>query len=247
MNRFEGKVAFITGAGSGIGRAIAVRLASEGATVVGADINAGRLEEVGAEIGAAFDPVVLDVSKRADCFAAVDAAAQRHGRLDVLGNVAGVTTSNNFTDVTEENYRWLMSICADGPFFLCQAAIPHLLKTSGNIVNVASNSGIRGVPYIAPYAMTKGAIIALTRALAMEYMKSPIRINAIAPGATLTNIGENFERPADYDQQLVGISTHMMKGIGMPDDLAAFFAFVAADEAIGVHGAILTCDRGLTV
>jgi NAD(P)-dependent dehydrogenase (short-subunit alcohol dehydrogenase family) len=246
--RFGGKVCFITGAGSGIGKAIAKRLAAEGATVVGADVNSERVAEVATEItgeGGRFHGITLDVTSRAGCFSAIEACVAQFGQLDVLGNVAGVTTADHFTDVSEENYRWLMAVCADGPFFLAQAAIPHLLKTKGNIVNIASNSGLQGVPYIVPYSMTKGAIVSMTRSLAMEYLKSGIRINAIAPGATMTNIADNFHRPEDVDLDLAG-RTHLMGGINTPEDVAAFFAFVASDEAAGVNGAILAVDRALT-
>jgi NAD(P)-dependent dehydrogenase (short-subunit alcohol dehydrogenase family) len=223
-------------------------LAAEGATVVGADVNAERVSAVADEVTAAggrFHGVTLDVTSRAACFDAIEACVAQFGQLDVLGNVAGVTTADHFTDVSEENYRWLMAVCADGPFFLSQAAIPHLLKTKGNIVNVASNSGLQGVAYIVPYSMTKGAIISLTRSLAMEYLKSGVRVNAIAPGATMTNIADNFHRPEDIDTDLSG-RTHLMGGINQAEDVAAFFAFVAADEAAGVNGAILPVDRALT-
>ncbi len=243
--RFTGKVAFITGAASGIGRAVCERLVAEGATVVGADVNSARLAEVEQALGSSFQGALLDVSKREACFAAIEQCVSDHGRLDVLGNVAGVTTANHFTDVTEENYRWLMGICADGPFFLSQAALPHLVKTKGNIVNIASNSGTQGVAYIVPYSMTKGAIISLTRSLAMEYLKTGVRINAVSPGATMTNIADNFHRPEDVDLDIAG-RTHLMGGINMPADVAAMFAFVASDEAAGVNGAILPVDRALT-
>jgi NAD(P)-dependent dehydrogenase (short-subunit alcohol dehydrogenase family) len=246
--RFNDKVCFITGAGSGIGKAIAKRLAAEGAIVVGGDVNAERVAAVAEEItaeGGQFHGITLDVTSRDACFEAVEAAVAQFGRLDVLGNVAGVTTADHFTEVTEQNYRWLMAVCADGPFFLSQAALPHLLKTKGNIVNIASNSGLQGVAYIVPYSMTKGAIISLTRSLAMEYLKTGVRINAIAPGATMTNIADNFNRPGDIDTDLAG-RTHLMGGINQPEDVAAFFAFVASDEGAGVNGAILAVDRALT-
>lgn len=245
MGRFTGRVALVTGAASGIGRAVCQRLVAEGAVVVGADVVETALKEVADELGPAFTGLVVDVSSREACVDAVAAVVAAHGRLDVLGNVAGLTDSKHATDYTEADYRRVMGVCADGPFFLAQAALPHLVETSGSMVNVASNSGLQGVPYVVPYSMAKGAIVAMTRSLALEYAKTGVRINAIAPGGTLSGITRSFSRPADVDVELAGRSQGY-RGINTAEEVAAFFAFVASDEAPGIHGAILTIDRGLT-
>ena len=124
------------------------------------------------------------------------------GRLDVLGNVAGIYVAGHVTDMTLEQYRRIMGVNLDGYFFLAQAAIPHLLETSGNIVNIASNAGLQGVPYSVAYAMTKGGVVQLTRSLAVEFLKRPLRVNAIAPAGTNTNIAASTEFPADVDVDL---------------------------------------------
>jgi meso-butanediol dehydrogenase/(S,S)-butanediol dehydrogenase/diacetyl reductase len=247
-DRFAGKVALITGAGNGIGRAVCCRLATEGATVVGVEIDEESLRGVEGEIrdaGGSFDGLVVDIGDRAACIGAVEHCVREHGRLDVVGNVAGIARAEHFTDTDEDLYRRLMAVNADGPFFLSQAAMPHLVAARGNLVNVASNSAIQGVAYLVAYSMTKAAIVALTKSLAMEYAKNDVRVNAIAPGGTSTRLTETFVRPADMDIDLAMRSAGF-RGLNEPDEVAALFAFVASDEASGIHGAVLTIDRGLT-
>jgi meso-butanediol dehydrogenase / (S,S)-butanediol dehydrogenase / diacetyl reductase len=138
-----------------------------------------------------------------------------------------------------------MGVNVDGYFFMAQAAIPHLLETDGNIVNVASNAGLMGQAYTVVYCMTKGAVVQLTRALAMEFVKTKLRVNAIAPSGIQTTLSENFHIPPDVDGSLM--RPYMgFRPMGSPDDIAAMFAFVASDEARSVHGAILAVDRGVT-
>jgi meso-butanediol dehydrogenase / (S,S)-butanediol dehydrogenase / diacetyl reductase len=246
--RFEGKVALITGAASGIGRAITLRLAAEGAQVLGHDLNADGLAETAALVtsaGGAMQTRAGDISQPAECHAAVAACVQTFGRLDVLGNNAGIARADHVTDVTEEQYRRMMGVNVDGYFFTAQAAIPHLLETDGNIVNVASNAGLMGQAYTVVYCMTKGAVVQLTRALAMEFAKTKIRVNAIAPSGIQTTLSENFHIPPDVDGSLM--RPYMgFRPMGTGDDIAAMFAFVASDEARSVHGAILAVDRGVT-
>ena len=130
--------------------------------------------------------------------------------------------------------------------FLSQAAIPHLLQTAGNIVNVVSNSAIQGVPYASAYATSKGGLLQLTRALAVEYLKQPLRVNAVAPAGTRTNLAMNANFPADLDIDLVS-RMGGLRGIAEPDDIASVVAFLASDEARAVTGAVYTVDNGLTV
>lgn len=248
--RFSGKVAFITGAGSGIGRAVSVRLAAEGGTVVGVDVAAERLTETAAQtdgLDGSFEGVGLDIADRDACREAIEACVARHGRLDVLGNIAGIVRGGHAHDFDPELYRKLMSVNVDGSFFLAQAAIPHLLETSGNIVNIASNAGVHGAAYIVPYAMTKGAIVQMTKSLAIEYIKTGLRVNAIAPGGTDTRIAEELALPKDCDFDLVMRMRGMRSALNDPAEVAALFALIASDDAPGLHGAILRMDHGLTV
>jgi meso-butanediol dehydrogenase / (S,S)-butanediol dehydrogenase / diacetyl reductase len=246
--RFEGKVALITGAGSGIGRATAVRLAAEGASVFGHDVNGEALAETAETITAAGGAVQTrtgDVTSRSECFDAVAAAVAAFGKLDVLGNVAGIAQSLHVTEMTEEQYRRMVAINQDAPFFFCQAAVPHLLETDGNIVNIASNAGLMGQAYTVAYCMTKGAVIQMTRSLAMEFAKTGLRVNAIAPGGTETNLTANFTMPEGIDFDLM-VPYMGFRGMGQADDIAALFSLVASAEGSNIHGAILSSDRGVT-
>jgi meso-butanediol dehydrogenase/(S,S)-butanediol dehydrogenase/diacetyl reductase len=246
--RFDGKVALITGAGSGIGRAVTLRLASEGAAVVAHDLNGDALAEtakLAADAGSTIGTRTGDISSRDECIASVAAAVDEHGGLDVLGNIAGIARAEHFPTVDERAYRQMMGVNVDGCFFLAQAAIPHLLERNGNIVNIASNAGLMGQAYTVAYCMTKGAIVQFTRALAMEYAKQPLRVNAIAPGGVDTALSRNFEIPEDLDFELMARYTGF-RSMGSAEDIAAMFALVASDEGCSIHGAILSVDRGIT-
>ena len=246
--RFDGKVALVTGAGSGIGRAVTIRLASEGADVLAHDLNGDALAETAkmvADAGAAVTTRTGDISSRDECAATVAATVEQFGGLDVLGNIAGIARAEHFPDVEERAYRQMMGVNVDACFFLAQAAIPHLLEREGNIVNIASNAGLMGQAYTVAYCMTKGAIVQMTRALAMEYAKAPLRVNAIAPGGVDTALSRNFQIPEDLDFELMGRYTGF-RSMGSADDIAAMFALVASDEGRSIHGAILSVDRGIT-
>ena len=245
MRRFAGKVALITGAGSGIGRAVSLRLTSEGAAVFGVDIDEGALEETAKLASGTVMVHRTDVTDPLACAEAVAACVSAYGRLDVLGNIAGMSRGEHVTEVTVEHYRQMMGVNVDGCFFLAQAAIPHLLASSGNIVNIASNAALMGQAYTVVYCMSKGAIVQLTRVLAMEYIKTPLRINAIAPGSTDTPLAQGFTIPEDIDFELMQPYIGF-RSAASADDIAAMFAYVASDEAKSVHGAILSIDNGVT-
>ena len=244
-SRFEGKAALVTGAGSGIGRAVALRLASEGAAVFAHDVDEGRLKETNDLAGGSLVLRAGDLSDPDECKATVAAAVSELGGLDVLGNIAGIARGEHVTDVTVEQYRRMMAVNVDACFFLAQAAIPHLVPASGNIVNIASNAALMGQAYTVVYCMSKGAVVQLTKALAMEYVKSGIRVNAIAPAGTQTKLVETFQVPADIDPELMGRYTGY-RGMSSPDEIATLFAFLASDEAASFHGAVVSCDRGVT-
>jgi meso-butanediol dehydrogenase / (S,S)-butanediol dehydrogenase / diacetyl reductase len=246
--RFEGKAALVTGAGSGIGRAVTLRLAAEGGDVLAHDLNGDALAEtakLAADAGSTITTRTGDISSRDECIATVAAAIDQFGGLDVLGNVAGIARAEHFPEVEERAYRQMMGVNVDGCFFLAQAAIPHLLERNGNIVNIASNAGLMGQAYTVAYCMTKGAIVQFTRALAMEYAKAPLRVNAIAPGGVDTALSRNFEIPDGLDFELMARYTGF-RSMGSADDIAAMFALVASDEGRSIHGAILSVDRGIT-
>lgn len=243
--RYDGKVALITGAGSGIGRAVARRLAGEGATVWAVDVDVDRLADISIDMNARISPYQADLADPDACQGAVADCVDRHGRLDVLGNVAGIYLAAHTTEMSREAYRKVMAVNLDAYFFLAQSAIPHLLMTGGNIVNIASNAGIQGVPYSAAYCMSKGGVVQLTRSLAVEYLKTTLRVNAIAPAGTNTNIAASASFPTDMDPDLAARMAGL-RGMAEPEEVAALFSFLASDEARSITGSVYTLDNGLT-
>jgi meso-butanediol dehydrogenase / (S,S)-butanediol dehydrogenase / diacetyl reductase len=245
MTRFAGRAAVVTGAGSGIGRSVALRLAAEGAQVLGVDINADGLADTRSQADGRLEIHVGDIGKADECHAAIDAAVTHFGRLDILGNVAGVARGEHLAEVTEAAYRQMMAVNVDGYFFMAQAAVPHLLHEGGVIINIASNAGLTGQAYTVVYCMTKGAVVQLTRALAMEYIKTPLRVVAIAPGGVDTGLTRGYQMPADVDWDLVRRYTGA-RGMAKPEDISALFAFLASDEAGNIHGTVVSSDGGMT-
>jgi NAD(P)-dependent dehydrogenase (short-subunit alcohol dehydrogenase family) len=229
-----------------MGRAITGRLCEEGASVLAVEIDKARLDETLGLVVGTVAAYAADVGDPEACAAAVDACIERFGRLDVLGNVAGIYRPAHTTAMSRDEYRRVMSVNLDGPFFLSQAAIPHLLKSGGNIVNIASNSGIQGVPYSAAYSASKGGIIQLTRSLAVEYLKTPLRVNAIAPAGANTNIAAGVSFPDGMDPDLAARMAGV-RGLTEPEEVAALFAFLASGEARSVTGAVYTIDNGITI
>ena len=247
MGRFDGKVAVVTGAASGMGRATAVRLASEGARIFGVDVNADGLAETAAAIeaeGGAMASRVTDIRAREECHAAVDAAVAEFGQLDVVANIAGVLRLAHVADVTEDEFKLVFDVNVGGTYWMCQAAIPHLLETRGNIVNVASNAGLMGAAYTTVYGASKAAVVNLTRCLAMEFVKTKIRVNCVAPGGVDTPMTNASPLPEDVDWKLVAPYLGFRK-MADPSEIAAVIAFVASDEARQVHGSIISADSGL--
>ena len=243
--RYDGRVALVTGAASGIGRAVALRLAREGASVVALDLDAAGLAATRDEAEGTVLVRACDVTSADECRTAVEFAIGEYGRIDVLGNIAGIARGEHFGEVTEAAYRQMMAVNVDGYFFMAQAAIPHLLAADGVIVNIASNAGLIGQAYTVVYCMTKGAVVQLTKSLAMEYMKQPLRVVAIAPGGVDTGLLRNYQMPSDVDFDLVMRYTGA-RGMASPDDIANLFAFLASDEARNIHGTVVSSDGGMT-
>jgi meso-butanediol dehydrogenase / (S,S)-butanediol dehydrogenase / diacetyl reductase len=231
MQRFTGKVVLVSGAGSGIGAAVASAFTDEGATVVASDL-------------AGLD-VVLDVTSASSCADAVAWTLEQHGRLDVLCNVAGIGISHPIGSFPESDWQRIFDINLHGTFRLSQAALPALLADGGGcIVNLASVSGLRGSPYNAGYAASKAAQISLTKSMAVELAKSGVRVNAVAPSAVATPFLDTFTLPEDADLGLLTRAAAPMGVVLDAEEVAAAVLYLASEEAKHVTGTILVLDGG---
>jgi meso-butanediol dehydrogenase / (S,S)-butanediol dehydrogenase / diacetyl reductase len=240
------RTAFITGAARGLGKEIAAALARDGHAVFLVDILADRLEETAHELtaqGYSVTTRVADISSRAQCVEAVADCVERFGDLTVLVNCAGIMRFDHLTDVTEESWNRILAVNLSGPFFITQAALPHIIAAGGNIVNVASSNGLTGTPYTGPYSATKAALISLTKTLAMEYTEHPIRVNAVCPGPMATEMASGLTYPENIDPAKI-MRYSGQRGMASAADVANVVAFLASDAAASVHGAIWTADVG---
>ena len=248
MSRFNDKLAFVTGAGSGIGRATALLLAAEGATVACVDLRGA--DQTAAEIGAAGGKALsyaCDVGDAAMVSATVDTAVADLGGLDIVCNIAGIGHFAWSHEETPAAFDQVMRVNLNGTFYVCRYALPHFLaQNSGVIINTASNAGYQGLPWSAAYCSSKGAVVQLTRALSFEYRKTGIRVNAVAPGGTNTNIVHSFSSlPEGADHKEM---SKMMSPLGVaePSEIAEAFAYIASDAARYMTGAVINLDGGLT-
>ena len=248
MGEFTDKVVLVTGAASGLGRAAALRFAAEGARVALVDLNTEGLADTAtriADTGGTSVTYAGDLGKPDNCTAAVATAIDAFGKLDVLVNVAGILRFHALADVTPDDWQKLLSANLTAPFFMMQAAMPHLVEAKGNVVNVASTAAFLGQAYTAPYAATKAGLLSLTRSLAMEFIKSPVRINAIAPGGMMTEMVTGLAFPEDADQAMI-LRYCGFRPPSDPLDIVEPLIFLASDRARAVHGACYTADNGIT-
>jgi NAD(P)-dependent dehydrogenase (short-subunit alcohol dehydrogenase family) len=248
MNRFTDKVVVVTGSGSGIGRATAIRLASEGANVACVDLDEGAAQKTAAQISGDDGQATAyhcDVSDADDVRATIAAVASDLGAPDALCNIAGIQHFAHSTEETLEGWQKIIAVNLTGTWLMSQAVLPHILGNGGNIVNTASNAGLQGLAYSAAYCASKGGVVQLTRAMAIEYWAKGIRINAVAPGGVNTALTAKAAFPDDPDPAHFTKMTTPM-GMAEPEQLAALFAFVASDEASYMTGAIVSMDGGLT-
>lgn len=244
MTDLSGKVALVTGASSGLGAATAQLFARYGASVFGVARDEGRLAAVFADVpGGRF--ASTDITTAQACAAAVQRCVEEFGRLDVLVNVAGSHQMRHTADVTDEDWAYDLGVNLSGPFYLCRAALPHLLANAGNIVNVASIAGVEGQAYSASYCAAKHGLVGLTRSLAVEFTAEKLRVNAVCPGGMLTPQVTDFQLPEGADVNLI-MRIAALRGMSEPGDVAEVIAFLASDAAAVVHGAVYLTDNGKT-
>lgn len=235
MNRFENRVAVITGAASGIGQATAAQLRSEGATVVG--IDRAPIDDV--DLAIQLDLLDLDAIGPA-----VAQAMDACGRIDVLCNIAGLGHFARDEDETPESWNRVIGVNLTGTYFMSQACLPHLLDSKGNIVNTASTAGTNAQPWSSAYSASKGGVIALTQTMAITNGRSGIRVNCIAPGGVETPIGDQFTPPEGIDLTIMSRIMPFDRSAD-PSELATAFAFLASDDASYCNGIVLRVDGGM--
>ena len=248
-SRFTDRVAVVTGAGSGIGRAVAVRLAREGARVAALDVAednlAGTVETIGAEGGTAV-AYHCDVTSETSVADSVAALTERLGAPRVVCNVAGIGGFYHSAEMPLDRWNAILAVNLTGPFLVCRAALPALLEYGGSIVNVASNTALMGQAYSAAYCASKAGLLMFSKALAAEYLSRGVRVNVVAPGGVDTPLIGTFELPEGADfKELSKIMTPM--GFSTPAEIAASVAFLASDESSYTTGAVLSVDGGLTI
>ena len=247
MKRLEGKVALITGAGSGIGRATALRLAEEGASLTVCDVNESGLTEVVGKLPSDTKTLTceFDVSDSNACNLAVKKCISHFGTLDILCNIAGVVLCQHFERVTDREWQRLLGTNLSGVFYMCRAAITHLIKSKGSIINMASSAGREGQAYNSAYCATKAGVIMLSKSLALEFAANNVRVNAICPGMVDTPLTQNFVFPENANEQLMSRLSPLLEG-AQPDEIAALVAYLVSPEARFITGTDLPIDGGQT-
>ncbi len=248
--QFNGEVVVITGGGQGIGRACADALAELGASLVIAERNGEQLEAAAAEIrkaGVECIPVVTDVTKEADVAALAKVVSERWGRAKAIINNAGNNFRTPLAELPTEKWREIMNVNIDGVFYMCRAFIPLLLKAKGpSIVNVASSFGVIGNPQMPAYCASKGAVVNLTRQLAIDYGPQGLRVNSVCPGPTLSPRVSGYIDKGLTDRSKLEAQVKLGR-LAECSEIANMIAFLASDAASFVNGATVVVDGGQTI
>ncbi|SDY65317.1 SDR family NAD(P)-dependent oxidoreductase [Herbiconiux ginsengi] len=247
-SRFAGKVAIVTGGVSGIGAAITLRLLSEGATVVAFDIAAGAVESfsaIHAGSGLHLQAHVVDVADAEGVQAAVAAVVAEHGRLDIVVPNAGIASPGTAADVSLEGWNAVLGVDLNGVFHTMRFTLPHLVATRGSIVTTASISGLGGDYRLAAYNAAKGAVVNLTRSVAVDFGKQGVRVNAVAPGPALTEGLRQWLEAAPHVRDAYSENIPLGR-LAAPEEIASVVAFLASDDASYITGTTIAVDGGLT-
>lgn len=254
MNRLAGKVALVTGAGRGIGAAIARAFAAEGAAVVLAELDGAAAVATAREIANAYEgaqtlAVQTDVTQPASVRAAVDEAQRAFGPVDVLVNNAGINVFADPLTMTDDDWRRCFAVDLDGVWNGCRAVLPGMVeRRAGSIINIASTHAFQIIPGCFPYPVAKHGVIGLTRALGIEYAPKNVRVNAIAPGYIETQLTHDWwnAQPDPQAARKATLELPPMKRIGRPEEVAMTAVFLASDEAPFINASCITIDGGRT-
>jgi len=248
--RFDGKLILVTGGASGIGKACAERFSQEGGQLLLADLNADGACKVAAELTKAFGAEAMalgfDAADPRACRSMVEKGVSELGKLDVLCNIAGIMDWGHFMDFPGESWERMMRVNLSSVFYVTQAAMPHLIATKGNVVNMASAAGLMGIAYTTAYCTTKAGVVALTKSIAVEFASRGVRINAVCPGGVKTPMHYNTTTPEGLDQKLIDRLYPKMGDLCDAEDIAAAVAYLASAEARYVTGVVLAVDGGQT-
>ena len=246
----EGKVAMVTGAASGIGRGISMRLAEMGALVAILDIDDSKGRESAAEIGAHAGEAVFhkcDVRSSDECRRAVDTNIQRWGKIDILCNCAGIAIRKDIVELTEDEWDLVLDVTLKGIYMLSRQVVPHMVRNGGgSIVNIGSGWSLKGGPRAASYCAAKGGTLNLTRAMAIDHGKNNIRVNCICPGDVDTPMlrSECAQLGDDVQAFMREAANRPLARVGTPDDIANAVLFLVSPMATWITGAALVVDGG---
>jgi NAD(P)-dependent dehydrogenase (short-subunit alcohol dehydrogenase family) len=244
----EQRIAVVTGAGSGLGRATAIRLAREGIAVACLDLRgdaaAETAQKIGTDGGRAW-AVTCDISDEASTAAAIRGVLDEAGTIDVLVNAAGIAAVSHLLDISLADWRRILDVNLTGTFLMARAAIPALLESNGCMVNVSSIAALRGWRYMAAYSASKAGVVALTRTLAVEFGRRGVRVNCVCPGSIATPLAAALTPVRDADPVLMSRGPALLEQrVAQPEEVAGTIAYLVSDEARFITGSVVTIDGG---